>query len=61
MEKQKFKPMLISIDVHKQRNYDTQKTSFLAILSDFWNEAEQFIQVKNIKHILNLGIMIFIG
>lgn len=47
MEKQKFKPMLISIDVHKQRNYDTQKSTFLAILSDFWNEAEQFIQVKN--------------
>lgn len=47
MKDKPFKPMLISIDVHKQRNYDTQKTSFLAILGDFWNEAEQFIQVKN--------------
>ena len=47
MKDKPFKPMLIAIDHHKQRNYDTQKSTFLAILSDFWNEAEQFIQVKN--------------
>jgi hypothetical protein len=47
MKDKPFKPMLIAIDHHKQRNYDTQKTSFLAILSDFWDEAGQFIQVKN--------------
>jgi len=47
MKDKPFKPMLIAIDHHKQRNYDTQKSTFLTILSDFWNEAEQFIQVKN--------------
>ena len=39
--------MLIAIDHNKQRNYDTQKSTFLAILSDFWNEADQFIQITN--------------
>ena len=42
-----FKPLLIEIDKNKQSNYDTQKSTFLAVLSDFWNEAEQFITIKN--------------
>lgn len=47
MKDTKFKPMLIAINHQKQRDYDSRKTSFLAILSDFFHEAEQFIQIKN--------------
>jgi hypothetical protein len=47
MKEPKFKPMLIAIDKHKQRDYDSRKTAFITLLSDFFGEVDQFIQVKN--------------
>jgi hypothetical protein len=47
MKVKNFEPMLIAIDKHKEQEYDTQKSTFLAILNDFWQEAEQFIQIPN--------------
>jgi hypothetical protein len=46
-QEQPFKPMLIAINTHQQREHDTQKSTFLSLVSDFFNEVEQFVTVTD--------------
>jgi len=40
-----FKKMLIAINTHQQQEYNTQKSTFLTLVSDFFSEIEQFVTV----------------
>ena len=42
-----FKKMLIAINTHQQQEYNTQKSTFLTLVSDFFNEVEQFVTVTD--------------
>jgi len=46
-QEQPFKKMLIAINTHQQQEYNTQKSTFLTLVSDFFNEVEQFVTVTD--------------
>ena len=44
---QPFKKMLIAINTHQQQEYNTQKSTFLTLVNDFFSEIEQFVTVTD--------------